>query len=420
MAEPPSTQERGPDGRTSGEAFRPISRERKLLFWGILVFGLFVLAEVFSFVAYTQVIQPRAPFLHFSPAQNDVEGKYEEYLREHDPNLGWPAVTPSPMYDASGSRPVPAFAEPGNECMALYGDSFVYGDEVEDVFAWGNLLSQKLDCRVANYGVVGYGTDQAYLRFKQSRRPVPPVTILGIFPHNVMRNVNQYRYLLAGGHILGFKPRFVLENGSLRLVPLPKVSSQDFKAFRNAPEDYLKEEAFLPDSAYGPERVSFPYTLSLIQLALKERTKSWFMDRPSWLAFARPGHPTRSMEITSAIVTQFEADSSAAESEFLVILFPTPSSFEWYRETGTLALDLLAEDLQANGIPVLDLTVEFDQRLVGRTFCEILTRPEICEGHLNPEGNAMLAEILVDYLEREQIVDLSNQAPLEVESPHGT
>ena len=41
--------------------------------------------------------------------------------------------------------------------------------------------------------------------------------------HNAMRNVNQYRFLLTGRETLGFKPRFVLEQGNLRIVPIPFV-----------------------------------------------------------------------------------------------------------------------------------------------------------------------------------------------------
>ena len=32
---------------------------------------------------------------------------------------------------------------------------------------WVEQLSRKLGCRVANYGVSGYGTDQAYVRFQR-------------------------------------------------------------------------------------------------------------------------------------------------------------------------------------------------------------------------------------------------------------
>jgi hypothetical protein len=49
---------------------------------------------------------------------------------------------------------------------------------------------------VSDYGVSGYGADQAYLRFRR----VPdeaPVVILGIFGEGVIRNVNQYRGFLG-------------------------------------------------------------------------------------------------------------------------------------------------------------------------------------------------------------------------------
>ena len=90
------------------------------------------------------------------------------YLSTRDPVTGWPGTAPSDRHDPSGSRPVPAFPTPGEERVWLYGDSFVYANEVDDADAWGNQLSLKLNRRVANFGIPGYGTDQAYLRFKNT------------------------------------------------------------------------------------------------------------------------------------------------------------------------------------------------------------------------------------------------------------
>jgi len=68
----------------------------------------------------------------------------------------------------------------------LYGDSFTEGSGVDPEHAWSNVLSQLLHCRVANFGVSGYGTDQAYMRFLNNQRDPARVVVLGFLsekPH---------------------------------------------------------------------------------------------------------------------------------------------------------------------------------------------------------------------------------------------
>jgi hypothetical protein len=80
-------------------------------------------------------------------------------------------------------------------------------------------LAARLNCRVGNFGVGGYGTDQALLRFMHNPSDPSSVAVLGIFADNIQRNVNRVRYFLVGGDPLLIKPRFVLDDdGTLRLV----------------------------------------------------------------------------------------------------------------------------------------------------------------------------------------------------------
>jgi hypothetical protein len=94
--------------------------------------------------------------------------------------------------DKIGSRYVPEFPDPDKyqACVSLYGDSFTWGDEVDDVHAWGNVLSKLLHCRVSNFGVGGYGTDQAYMRFHYNKNDKPKLVILGFYTENIQRNVS--------------------------------------------------------------------------------------------------------------------------------------------------------------------------------------------------------------------------------------
>ncbi len=118
-----------------------------------------LLFEMGSFIVLNYYVYPRDGSAFYEKPIIDQE-RYESYLEYRHPVLGWPSIK-SP--DGSKrrldeSRHTPSFPEPGNECVATFGDSFTYGDEVEDDEAWSNVLSTRLGCRVANFGVGGYGT----------------------------------------------------------------------------------------------------------------------------------------------------------------------------------------------------------------------------------------------------------------------
>ena len=93
---------------------------------------------------------------------------YDDYLSKRDELLGWPYPVQfgGNFFDSTGARRLPAFEDHQNSpsCLSLYGDSYTMSSDVDHVQAWGNALSELLGCRVANFGVGGYGVDQAYLR----------------------------------------------------------------------------------------------------------------------------------------------------------------------------------------------------------------------------------------------------------------
>ena len=52
-------------------------------------------------------------------------------------------------------------------CAYIFGDSFSYSDEVLDNETWGEILGKKMKCQIYNYGVGGYGSDQALLKLQR-------------------------------------------------------------------------------------------------------------------------------------------------------------------------------------------------------------------------------------------------------------
>lgn len=173
---------------------------------------------------------------------------------------------------------------------ASYGDSFTYADEVEDGEAWANVLSERMACRVANFGVGGYGTDQAFLRFRAQNGARARVAILWIFPFDLMRNVNQFRYFLASSNHFGLKPRFVQHEDGLHLVALPTVSYEGYLASLSDSGDFYPHETFIPDTELGPISLGFPFTSVVVRYFLSARLQNYLRGRPGWIDFFAADH----------------------------------------------------------------------------------------------------------------------------------
>jgi hypothetical protein len=90
-----------------------------------------------------------------------------------------------------GVRLNPNFTPPSADGAILaVGDSFVFGDEVSDNETWPAILEQRINRRVVNGGVSGYGTAQAVLRAAQLLKTEPySLVILSILvPFDLWRD----------------------------------------------------------------------------------------------------------------------------------------------------------------------------------------------------------------------------------------
>src|SRR6185369_11278719 len=104
----------------------------------------------------------------------------------------------SALFNTSSARPSPAFPDttPETSQVALYGDSFTQSPN-SDAETWGNVLATLSGRRVSNYGQGGYGTDQAFLRFRRNVRDKSPFVILAQVAEDIARNLPRHRDLFT-------------------------------------------------------------------------------------------------------------------------------------------------------------------------------------------------------------------------------
>jgi hypothetical protein len=146
----------------------------------------------------------------------------------YDPSKGWrpkPNLKDENAWDDKilntnstglrGKKDFPYAKNGGRPRILILGDSFTFGDQVSDNETYSHYLQEMLpNTEVINMGVHGYGHDQMLILFKEEGiKYQPDIVILGFLPLDMSRNLLNFRDFA--------KPRFILENGELKLTGTP-------------------------------------------------------------------------------------------------------------------------------------------------------------------------------------------------------
>jgi hypothetical protein len=377
---------------------------KKFYYYSIPIIILAILLEAGSYLAIW-MMHKKGVFYYQS---NVTLKEYEDYLNKRDNVIGWPSpwaagsrLSGGEYLDKTGSRLIPALPDPDKfpACVSLYGDSFTWGAEVDDAQAWSNVLSKLLNCRVANFGFGGYGTDQAYLRFHNNLQDGAKIVILGYLTENIIRNIGQYRGL-ASGERFALKPRFILDHDrQLKLIPLPQLSYEQFADLLLYPEKYLKYEYFLPGGDAGIYKIKFPYTITLCKgLINNHHVWAKIKGEPVYADFYRLDHPSQALSLTNAIIKKFYYEAIARQKKPIILLIPMGLDLVYYKKHHKWIYDNIKVLLKQSNIEFIDAGPEIMEYLQDRNPCELFYK---CNEHFNVEGYKVLAEIVYNHINRE-------------------
>lgn len=343
------------------------------------------------------------PFLS-SPGQIidniDSEWLKQYYLTTFDRTLGWEPKPNSKKteknridqevqwsIDEFGARRNPKFGASISPYIAAFGDSFTFGAEVNDDNTWEYYLSILLNRYVANYGVGGYGTDQALLRFKEKLAEGlrPTFAILGIYEENFKRVLNRFRpfYKTHTGLKLGFKPAAYLDKSS-NLLFLPSALDKEVWD-REQLIDLIKssrENDFW--ASYWP-RKEFPFSVNILRAAYL-RICEFHLTIPTCNSSREPDWNSPNVRsIMKALIREF-VNSSKNHNIQPVVLF---LSFEKHSPYSSFIAELRKEYNPQN-VSVIDTAdADFD-------LTKVRVMPN--DGHLSPYGNKVVAKHIGQYL----------------------
>jgi hypothetical protein len=111
--------------------------------------------------------------------------------------------------------------------IAIVGDSFAFAQYVKFEESFGHLLERAFSPKVEvlNFGVPGYGVDQALVKLEtQVLAWKPDVVVFGFPEVNFFRTMTVYPFINWPTWNMPFsKPRFVLNQGELRKLNVPTI-----------------------------------------------------------------------------------------------------------------------------------------------------------------------------------------------------
>jgi hypothetical protein len=120
----------------------------------------------------------------------------------------------------NGVRVNIAVTSPDGAILAI-GDSFVFGDYVSDDETWPSILERRLNRRVVNGGVSGYGTAQAILRAEHLLK----ATAYSVVILSILVDVDLSRDRDVNAYPLFHRPVVIREGGRLRQTTLEEINS---------------------------------------------------------------------------------------------------------------------------------------------------------------------------------------------------
>lgn len=273
----------------------------------------------------------------------------------YDPHLGWLPrqdleLDGERASNAEGIRGVREYApapEAGRRRIVALGDSFTWAGEVPYSQTYTALLEEALPgSEVINLGVHGWGVDQQLLYLRRRGLGLQPELVtLGFYEDDYSRNRLQFRDYA--------KPRFLLEDGTLRLDNSPVPS----------PDEVLSAPMKLPRSLL----------LDLLRVDgrnLLFKTKLVpFESRYDW-------------RLLAALLSEARTDTRAAGARFLLLYIP------WSIQHHPFPTErALAAWAQQTGTPFVNMR----ERFAAYPEAEW---PSFYAGHWTPRGHAVAAEAL--------------------------
>lgn len=225
---------------------------------------------------------------------------------------------------ARSRQDIPKAKPCGQKRILVFGESFAAGSRVRQEDAWASVLDIETDnLKVVNFGADGYGMGQSFLRYKQVKDKLDYDSALLMFVPgtDLWRDINIRRDIGGGWDTDIIMPRFVIENGELKLIENP--FSKNEKIVDDDVRSHLrKHDRFYSNSKYEDHfliRSFITYKILSITLYNFQRDRLRRNLRS-------PG--SEAMQVSKKIFEAMNDDLKNAGKQFLLVILPTHNDLE--------------------------------------------------------------------------------------------
>ncbi|MCB0319862.1 MAG: hypothetical protein KDD60_02985 [Bdellovibrionales bacterium] len=328
---------------------------------------------------------------------------------EIDPSLGWRYRANfkqgGDIINSQRLRSLREYSQVPNagvQRIAVFGDSFVYGTEVDTVDSWPSQLETlKPDFEVLNYGVGGYGTDQAYMRFRAEGFDFSPqVVVMGFQPVMLRRNTNVYRRFISDREWPLLKPRFrwnATSEHSLEMVPLPPNLQEYYRELILHPRKV--NELGQDDLSYSPMIYGNPLydVFGSVRLAsyFGSQVYQKYLSSERLIEDGLYRQESEAYKVTIQILKEFVSEVRRKNLHTMIVIFPSLDLLERADMNGKILYQPLLDDCKDFKLPCFDLLPEFrKQKSLAGGYAPFFMQG----GHYSAHGNGVVASFLKSAL----------------------
>lgn len=309
-----------------------------------------------------------------------------------------------------GARHTREFSEQppeGITRVSTYGESFTQSATSNDG-TWQELLMRMdPELEVINFGVSGYGTGQAYLRYLEKSLP-SDIVILGYMTENLNRVVNTY-VPFYGGDMAGApvtKPRLALRKGKLAVVPNPMQDRKEYLDLISDPRNTLirlGQNDYYYNSKYKRGFLDFLGMVRLGKIAYYT-----FKKNPTYKKNGEYNTESEAFQVTTAIFEAFYKDVLQKGMLPVILIYPTYDDLAYYYLHKKRKYRPLTDWLKEKNYLYLDLLEGMSTQLEGRAIKDIFR----IDLHYTPEGNEMVAKTLQSFIAANGLKDKASRISL--------
>jgi hypothetical protein len=349
------------------------------LFIGIGLLLIFIAVEIQSYAFGKLSIANGNSFQFYQADVFDLAP--EQLTRENNAGpLGWQSNAPRPQS-----------SELSPSCGSAFGDSMTHGDEVTDDEAWLHRLSERLGCNVQNFGIGGYGLDQAALRYELASPPGNFV-IVGLFIEMLRRDLAASWTFYQGpaqNNLPAYsvtKPMFVMANEKLELVARPTQPVS-----RQAIVQHHRQDFFL-NSLWT--QLSFPYSYAAGRAIYRRYVDENYLNNISSNQFWQPGHPSHAVALAEKILVRISNQSKQRKQRLVVVMIPQVEESVSPQPAYTQFVQDLSRQLPDACI------VDTHQALAAEATKVGIPALKAPLGHYSTAGSEILAQAVYEGLQR--------------------